>query len=233
MWAGWEKRWHFNCFLRDLALAADFHPTPPSLWCIFPPKQFLALVDVGTVPPSPPTSSSLSQWASLTRLGTDGQIQQMFYQAGFVPLVAPPPPTFLSFSFSCSRSLISPAECRMALGWGVNEVICICPKLFAVDCFEEEPQAEGRKTTLSCSKYTKCSQFWRNFVSRWVRYGPACHPAFLKQQSLCFPCRIWPSVGWKYRQFEEKPAEWPITVRFLSWETRRPPHKGSMHHIAN
>lgn len=32
--------------------------------------------------------------------------------------------------------------CRMDLGWGVNEAICICPKLFAVDCFEGRTTAE-------------------------------------------------------------------------------------------
>lgn len=37
----------------------------------------------------------------------------------------------------------------MDSGWGVNEVICICPKLFAVDCFEgETAEEEKEKKTL-------------------------------------------------------------------------------------
>lgn len=35
--------------------------------------------------------------------------------------------------------------CRMDLGWEVNEVICICPKLFAVDCFEGRTTGEKRE----------------------------------------------------------------------------------------
>lgn len=35
--------------------------------------------------------------------------------------------------------------CRVDSGWGVNEVICICPKLFAVDCFEGETAEEEKE----------------------------------------------------------------------------------------
>lgn len=60
IWAGGEKQWHFNCFLRDLALSVDFRPAPAFIMMHFsPPKQFLALVDVGTMPPSPPPFFSL------------------------------------------------------------------------------------------------------------------------------------------------------------------------------
>lgn len=46
--------------------------------------------------------------------------------------------------------------CRMDLGCEVNEVICICPKPFAVDCFEERTTGRGKGTTLlpECRKFT-------------------------------------------------------------------------------
>lgn len=126
IWAGREKQWHFNCFLRDLALASDFRPTPAFIMMHFSPQNnswhlltwapclhllllsFLFAHHLSiSLSLALSLSSSLSQQASLARLGTDGRIQQMFYQAVFFFRCFFSP--FLSFPFSASHSLISAA----------------------------------------------------------------------------------------------------------------------------
>lgn len=56
-------------------------------------------------------------------------------------------------------------------GWGVNEVICICPKLFAVDCFEGETAKEEKKKNALSSRAERCHSgesrpFWVPFFSQ-------------------------------------------------------------------
>lgn len=58
----------------------------------------------------------------------------------------------LFFQPSCLFAFARLAGCRMDFGCGVNEVICICPKLFAVDCLEGRTTGAEQKTSLSCLK---------------------------------------------------------------------------------
>lgn len=174
IWAGCEKQWHFNCFLWDLALAMDYRPTPASLWCtpssknnswhlltwapclhllFFFAHHFLVFLSFSLPPPS--CSALLSQ------LGTDGRIQQMFYLA--VSFCFSLPVFSLLLLFLTFAHLFC---CRMDLGLEVNEVICICPKLFAVDCFEGRTTGEKRRKLLtagwnvkSLAKLKKISHF--------------------------------------------------------------------------
>lgn len=99
--------------------------------------------------------SSLSRRASLSQLGTDGRIQQMFYLAVFSFFVCV---HFLLSVFSLLLLFVTFAHlscCRMDLGWEVNEVICICPKLFAVDCFEGRTTGKREKKTLTAGRMYK------------------------------------------------------------------------------
>ena len=95
----------------------------------------LAFVDVGTVPPPPPPTPSPSlppsippplSFLPLPLFCTVGRLRSAWHRWAN-------PADVLSIIFSPSLPLSS---CRMDLSWGVNEVICICLKLFSVDCFE-------------------------------------------------------------------------------------------------
>lgn len=113
-----RERQHFNCFQRDLAVSRGFLLVPvlPSLHHILPS---LALVDVGTLPSSPVPHFPLPFSQSPIRSGFPLHLAQMGESSR----------CFISFFLPLSSR-------RKDLGWRVNEVICICLKLFSVDCFE-------------------------------------------------------------------------------------------------
>lgn len=113
-----RERQHFNCFQRDLAVSRGFLLVPvlPSLHHILPS---LALVDVGTLPSSHVPHFPLPFSQSPLRSGLPLHLAQMGESSR----------CFISFFLPLSSR-------RMDLGWRVNEVICICLKLFSVDCFE-------------------------------------------------------------------------------------------------
>lgn len=106
-------------------------------------KRFLALVDVGNMPASPPPlffQPSLSLFSSPLKLVLPRPVWHRWVN----------PPDVLSVCVSLLPTLLSlpflpfvGLFCyRTDLGWGVNEAICICPKLFAVDCFEGRTTVE-------------------------------------------------------------------------------------------
>lgn len=136
----------------------DFCPAYAFIMMHFPPKkQFLALVDVGAEPPSRPLSLHLSlhsERPSLAQFGTDGWIQQMFHQC--VRLCCLPVFAFLFLTFarfSC---------CRMDWGWRINEAICICPKLFVVDCFQGRTAANTNHLLLPETEKKLSELMWNH-----------------------------------------------------------------------
>lgn len=108
------------------------------LSCLFAHRLSFSLLLL--LPVTAGLARSLARSLGLAQMG---ESSRCFIRQFFVVASPPPPCLFLPFLAFAHLS-----HCRMDLGCEVNEVICICPKLFAVDCFEERTTGRGNGTTL-------------------------------------------------------------------------------------